>query len=98
MIYDPTNTVTALNQVNRQCQQTQLTKTPLYPHRTLWCYTNAVLLLKPKVKNVKIVLNIYSTMRTDREVLGRQEAGQSKIKARPSQLTCKNCSYHCAPL
>jgi len=27
MIYDPTNTVIALNQVNRQCQQTQLTKT-----------------------------------------------------------------------
>jgi len=34
----------------------------------------------------------------DTEVLGRQRAKPNKIKARYSQPTCKNCSYHCAPL
>jgi len=33
----------------------------------------------------------------DTEVFGRQRAQPSKIKARYSQPTCKNCSYHCAP-
>jgi len=30
----------------------------------------------------------------DTEALGRQKAKRSKIKARSSQPTCKNCSYH----
>jgi len=34
----------------------------------------------------------------DTEVLGRQRAKPSKIKARYNRPTCKNCSYHCAPL
>jgi len=34
----------------------------------------------------------------DTEVLGRQRAKPSKIKARYSWPTCKNCSYLCAPL
>jgi len=34
----------------------------------------------------------------DIEALGRQRAKSSKIKARYSRPTCKNCSYHCAPL
>jgi len=34
----------------------------------------------------------------DTQVLGRQTSKPSKIKARYSRPTCKNCSYHCAPL
>ena len=34
----------------------------------------------------------------DTAALGRQGAKPSKTKARYSQPTCKNCSYHCAPL
>ena len=34
----------------------------------------------------------------DTEALGKQRAKPSKIKARYSQPTCKNCSYLCAPL
>jgi len=34
----------------------------------------------------------------DTEALGRQRAKRSKTKVRYSRPTCKNCSYHCAPL
>ena len=34
----------------------------------------------------------------DTEVLGRQRAKPSMIKAQYSRPTCKNCSYLCAPL
>jgi len=34
----------------------------------------------------------------DADVLRRQRAEPSKIKAWYSQPTCKNCSYLCAPL
>jgi len=34
----------------------------------------------------------------DTEALGRQTAKPSKIKARYSWPTCKNCSCLCAPL
>ena len=34
----------------------------------------------------------------DIEVLRRQRAKPSKIKAQYSRPTCKNCSYLCAPL
>ena len=40
---------------------------------------------------------IYSTTKIeDAEVLGRQRAKPSKIKARYSRPTCKSCSYRCA--
>jgi len=32
------------------------------------------------------------------KVLGRYRSKPSKIKAQYSQRTCKNYSYHCAPL
>jgi len=42
---------------------------------------------------------ISGTMKTeDTEALGRQRAKANKMKARYSQLTCKNCSYLCAQL
>ena len=48
---------------------------------------------------IKKLISIYSTMKTeDIKALGRQRAKPSKIKARYSQPTCKNCSYLCAPL
>ena len=34
----------------------------------------------------------------DTEALGKQGAKTSKIKARYSRQTCKNCSYLCAPV
>jgi len=34
----------------------------------------------------------------DTEVLGKQGAKASNIKARCSRPTCKNCLYLCAPL
>ena len=34
----------------------------------------------------------------DTEALGKQRAKPSKIKARYSRPTCKNCSYLCAPI
>jgi len=34
----------------------------------------------------------------DTEALGWQRAKSSKIDARYSRPTCKNCSYLCAPL
>jgi len=34
----------------------------------------------------------------DTEALGRHRAKPSKIKARHSQPTCKNCFFLCAPL
>ena len=34
----------------------------------------------------------------DTKALRRYRAKLRKVKARSSQLTYKNCSYHCAPL
>jgi len=57
-------------------------------------------LTKGKENNVsKKLYYVYSTVNTDdTEALGRQRAKPTKIKARYSRPTCKNCSYLCAPL
>jgi len=58
--------------------------------------------LKGKEKDVSIFLKyiyVYSTVKTkDTETHRRQSAKPSKIKARHSWSTCKNCSYLWVPL
>jgi len=56
--------------------------------------------LKSKEKDVskKKKFSIYmAPLRPKTQALGRQRAKPSKIKARYSQPTCRNCSYLCAP-
>jgi len=61
-----------------------------------------ILIFRPK-KSIQYRISaykyIYSTIKTEvTQALGRQGAKPSKIKAWYSRLTCKNCSYLCAPL
>jgi len=51
-----------------------------------------------QVKNLTKTTRYNIVKTEDTEEIGRQRAKLSKIKAEASQVTCRNCLYHCAPL
>ena len=80
--HDPTNSVTALGQVNEgngQSHQARLSEKCSKECSNKW--------------NIYSIMKAEDT-----EVLKRQRAKSNKIKARYNWPTCKNCSDHCAPL
>jgi len=74
---------------NQQCHSTEVNEVKADPTRLRSLKNEEKAVIKKKL------LYLYSTIKTeDTEAVGRQRAKLSKIKARYSQPTCKNCSYH----